>query len=62
MTRGEYSINYMWGTTGIGYNIGKVEEAPGADAPLDSWSLVFDPANMEKLRIVAFTSLMHHLK
>jgi len=46
---GEYSINYMWGTTGIGYNIGKVEEALGADAPLDSWSLVFDPANMEKL-------------
>ena len=46
---GEYSINYMWGTTGIGYNIGKVEDALGKDAPLDSWSLVFDPANMEKL-------------
>ena len=46
---GTYSVNYMWGTTGIGYNIGKVEEALGADAPLDSWSLVFDPANMEKL-------------
>ncbi|WP_204112726.1 polyamine ABC transporter substrate-binding protein [Shimia biformata] len=44
-----YSINYMWGTTGIGYNIGKVTEALGEDAPLDSWSLVFDPANMEKL-------------
>ena len=40
---------YMWGTTGIGYNIGKVEDALGKDAPLDSWSLVFDPANMEKL-------------
>lgn len=46
---GKYSINYMWGTTGIGYNIGKVEEALGAEAPLDSWDLVFDPANMEKL-------------
>jgi putrescine transport system substrate-binding protein len=46
---GEYSVNYMWGTTGIGYNIGKVEEALGEDAPVDSWSLVFDPANMEKL-------------
>ena len=46
---GAYSVNYMWGTTGIGYNIGKVEAALGEDAPLDSWSLVFDPANMEKL-------------
>jgi len=46
---GEYSVNYMWGTTGIGYNIGKVTEILGEDAPLDSWDLVFDPANMEKL-------------
>jgi len=46
---GEYSVNYMWGTTGIGYNIGKVTEILGEDAPVDSWDLVFDPANMEKL-------------
>ena len=46
---GAYSVNYMWGTTGIGYNIGKVTEVLGEDAPLDSWDLVFDPANMEKL-------------
>jgi putrescine transport system substrate-binding protein len=45
----EYSINYMWGTTGIGVNVGKVTEILGEDAPIDSWSLVFDPANMEKL-------------
>ncbi len=45
----EYSINYMWGTTGIGVNVGKVTELLGEDAPIDSWSLVFDPANMEKL-------------
>ena len=44
-----YSINYMWGTTGIGVNVGKVTEILGADAPMDSLSLVFDPANMEKL-------------
>ncbi|TMM52525.1 polyamine ABC transporter substrate-binding protein [Sulfitobacter sabulilitoris] len=44
-----YSINYMWGTTGIGVNVGKVQEILGEDAPIDSWSLVFDPANMEKL-------------
>lgn len=46
---GEYSVNYMWGTTGIGFNIGKVTEVLGEDAPFDSWDLVFDPANMEKL-------------
>ncbi len=45
----EYSINYMWGTTGIGVNVGRVQEVLGEDAPVDSWSLVFDPANMEKL-------------
>ncbi|WP_212524295.1 polyamine ABC transporter substrate-binding protein [Actibacterium sp. MT2.3-13A] len=45
----EYSINYMWGTTGIGVNVGKVKEALGEDAPINSLALVFDPANMEKL-------------
>lgn len=44
-----YSINYMWGTTGLGVNVGKVTEILGEDAPIDSLSLVFDPANMEKL-------------
>lgn len=39
----------MWGTTGIGVNIGKVKEALGDDAPLDSLALIFDPKNMEKL-------------
>ncbi len=45
----EYSINYMWGTTGIGVNINKVKEVLGDDAPVNSLALVFDPANMEKL-------------
>lgn len=44
-----YSINYMWGTTGIGVNVGKVQEILGEDAPIDSWSLIFDPANSDKL-------------
>ena len=46
---GQYSINYMWGTTGIGVNVGKVQEILGEDAPLNSLALIFDPANMEKL-------------
>lgn len=44
-----YSINYMWGTTGIGANLGKVQEVLGPDAPIGSLSLLFDPASMEKL-------------
>ncbi len=46
----EYSINYMWGTTGIGINVDKVKERLGADAKLDSWDLVFNPENAEKLK------------
>lgn len=44
-----YSINYLWGTTGVGINVAKVAEALGDAAPVDSLALVFDPANMEKL-------------
>ncbi|WP_375255238.1 polyamine ABC transporter substrate-binding protein [Yoonia sp.] len=46
---GSYSINYMWGTTGIGVNVEKVTEILGEDAPITSLDLIFDPANMEKL-------------
>ena len=45
----EYSINYMWGTTGIGVNVEKVTEVLGEDAPVNSLELVFNPENMEKL-------------
>lgn len=45
----EYAVNYMWGTTGIGYNIGKVTERL-ADAPTDSWKLVFDPETLAKFK------------
>ena len=48
-TGNEYSINYMWGTTGIGVNVGKVQELLGEDAPIESLALIFDPANMSKL-------------
>ncbi|MGQ0673257.1 MAG: polyamine ABC transporter substrate-binding protein [Hyphomicrobium sp.] len=45
----EYSINYMWGTTAIGYNEAKVKERMG-DAPLNSWDLVFKPENISKFK------------
>ncbi len=44
-----HTLPYMWGTTGLGINVAKVKEILGEDAPLDSWSLLFDPANAEKL-------------
>lgn len=42
-------VPYMWGTTGLGMNVGKVRAALGAGAALDSWSLLFDPATVAKL-------------
>jgi putrescine transport system substrate-binding protein len=45
----EYAVNYMWGTTGLGVNIDKVR-AIMPDAPVDSLSLVFDPAKAAKFK------------
>lgn len=47
---GKYSINYMWGSTGLGVNIDKVKAVLGDDAPIDSLSLIFDPKYMKKLK------------
>jgi putrescine transport system substrate-binding protein len=44
-----HSLPYLWGTTGIGYNVAKVKEALGDAAPVDSWALVFEPENLKKL-------------
>jgi len=45
-----FAANYMWGTTGIGYNIKKVQDILGPDAKLDSWSAVFVPENLAKFK------------
>ncbi|WP_435608354.1 polyamine ABC transporter substrate-binding protein [Pseudomonas knackmussii] len=45
-----YAVPYLWGTVGVGYNPAKVKAALGADAPLDSWDLVFKPENLAKLK------------
>jgi putrescine transport system substrate-binding protein len=37
-----YSINYMWGTVGIGYNVEKIKRRL-PNAPLNSWKLFFNP-------------------
>ena len=45
-----YAVPYMWGTVGIGYNEQKVRAVLGKDAVLDSWSMVFEPGNLAKLK------------
>jgi len=45
----KYSINYMWGTTGLGVNVGKVKELLGEDVALNSIELLLNPEHMEKL-------------
>src|SRR5690606_38374536 len=35
-----HGLIYMWGTSGIGYNVAKVREVLGEDAPVDSWKLL----------------------
>ena len=43
----EHSTNYMWGTTGIGYNVDKIKERM-PDAPVDSWDMIFKPEVVAK--------------
>ena len=46
----EYAVPYYWGTVGIGYNIDKVKERLGDNAPVDSFDLLFKPENAAKLQ------------
>ena len=43
-----YSVPYLWGTNGIGYNVDKVKAVLGVDH-IDSWSAIFEPQNIKKL-------------
>ena len=45
----EYAVNYMWGTTGIGYNAKKAKDILGGGVP-DSWDIVFRPENLAKFK------------
>jgi putrescine transport system substrate-binding protein len=43
-------VPYMWGPTGLGINVKKVQAALGANAELSTWKLLFDPATTAKLK------------
>jgi putrescine transport system substrate-binding protein len=44
----QYSLIYLWGTIGLGYNPDLVKRALGTDT-IDSWSTILDPANAARL-------------
>jgi putrescine transport system substrate-binding protein len=46
----QYAVNYMWGTTGIGFNVKSVHQILGAEGQLDSWDDIFDPARIAKFK------------
>jgi putrescine transport system substrate-binding protein len=46
----QYAVNYMWGTTGIGYNARKARELLGPNGTIDSWDIVFKPENLAKFK------------
>lgn len=52
-----YAVPYMWGTTGIGYNVDKVKAAFGNTDVANSWDLVFKPENLAKLKDCGVTFL-----
>ncbi|HEY7748010.1 MAG TPA: polyamine ABC transporter substrate-binding protein [Aestuariivirgaceae bacterium] len=45
----QYTVPYMWGTTGITVNLDMLKEALGEGAPVDSMELLLNPKFMEKL-------------
>jgi putrescine transport system substrate-binding protein len=44
-----YAVPYLWGTTGLGYDVEKVKALLGDNAPVDSWDLIFKEENIAKL-------------
>ncbi len=51
-----YAADYMWITSGLGYNVQAVK-ARLPDAPVDSWRLLYDPAVVSKLKDCGVTVL-----
>jgi putrescine transport system substrate-binding protein len=45
----EYAVDYMWGTTGIGYNVDKMKQITGSDAK-PGWDIIFKPENAAKFK------------
>jgi putrescine transport system substrate-binding protein len=50
----QYAVNYVWGTTGIGYNVNAARKIFGSDAAaaaaMGSWDAVFDPEKIARFK------------
>ncbi len=53
----KYAVPYLWGTTGIGYNVDKLKAAFGSTDIANSWDLVFKPENISKMKDCGVTLL-----
>ena len=52
-----FAVPYLWGTTGIGYNVDKVKQIFGDVGVAGSWDLVFKPENAARLKDCGITVL-----
>jgi putrescine transport system substrate-binding protein len=52
----QYAVDYMWITSGPGYNVAKIKERMPA-APVDSWRMFYDPAVVAKFKDCGVTML-----
>lgn len=52
----EHSVNYLWGTSGVGYNVDKIQAAM-PDAPIDSFAMFYDPKVVSKFKDCGVTVL-----
>src|SRR3954466_6271004 len=46
----QYAVNYMWGTTGLGFNVKKAREVLGPDGKIDSWDVMLKPEVLAKFK------------
>jgi putrescine transport system substrate-binding protein len=53
----QYAVPYLWGTSGIGYNVDKVKAVFGNTDVVNSWDVVFKPENAAKLKDCGITVL-----
>jgi len=46
----QYAVPWAWGTTGLGYNVTRVQKLLGSDVPLNNWDILFKPEYLSKLK------------
>jgi len=52
-----HAMPYLWGTTGIGYNVEKIKKIFGTTDVVNSWDLIYKPENLAKLKECGVTFL-----